>query len=102
MVQAIETRYYGAGNRLGARIIARCEAGRLSHSYDHNLNQERNHRTAAYKLARSLEWWGTWATGCMPKPHTGYAHVWVHNADHRQSTFDESWQLLPEPEPCTT
>lgn len=98
MVQAIETRYYGATMALGSRITARCEAGRLTLEYDAGLNQEENHKRAARILATRLGWPGTWATGCMPRPHTGYAHVWVTNERGR---LNESWCVL-DAALCTT
>jgi hypothetical protein len=56
VLQAIVTRYHGPGNVRGARVSARCEAGRLTLPWDHALNAEDNHRAAAEALARKFGW----------------------------------------------
>jgi hypothetical protein len=78
MRQAIETRYAGPTNFRGSRVIARCEAGRITDSWDHAGNVEANHRRVAMVLAAKLGW--------QPGPH------WVGGgcADGRGYVFVDS------------
>jgi hypothetical protein len=55
-MQAIQTTYHGPTNTRGARIVARCDAGRLTVAWDYALSIERNHDAAAIALARKLGW----------------------------------------------
>lgn len=76
-MQFIRTKYHGATNTRGSRIIATTSSGtRKSFSYDHALNAEANHREAAKMLATNLNWDGQWIAGhgedgnvyvCMPE-----------------------------------
>jgi hypothetical protein len=68
-MQAIVTTYCGPTNTKGSRIIARCQAGSVTHHYDYALNTERNHHAAAEKLIRKLGW--------TPDQGKGYAGQWV-------------------------
>jgi hypothetical protein len=54
-MQAIVTKYVGPGNVRGARIIAKCEAGRVSIPYPHELSGEAVHRAAAVALCDKLD-----------------------------------------------
>lgn len=56
MFQAIQTTYKGPTNARGSRIIAVCDAGRITVSYDHALNADGNHRAAALALCAKLQW----------------------------------------------
>jgi hypothetical protein len=62
-MQAIETKYLGPTNHKGARIVAKCDAGRVVVSYDHALGIYGNHEAAAKALLRKLEWTGRWVGG---------------------------------------
>lgn len=56
-MQAIVTKYYGAGNVRGARIIAKTASGlKVSVPYDPDLDADQNHRNVAKHLAESLGW----------------------------------------------
>ena len=57
-MQAIRTKYTGPTNTRPSRIIASCDAGKLTVSYDHGLNLDDNHKAAAQKLAAKLQWIG--------------------------------------------
>lgn len=57
-MQAIVTKFVGATNSRGSRIIARCQAKWITVSYDHALNADGNHAAAAQQLAESLGWTG--------------------------------------------
>lgn len=66
MYSGIETKYLGATNHRGSRIIARC--GSLSHprltvAYDDALSPGQNHANAAQKLAARAGWQGEWIGG---------------------------------------
>jgi hypothetical protein len=75
-MQAIVTRYVGPTDWNGARIVARCDGGRIRVSWDHALNPPGNHAAAAQALAEKLEWRGQWVTGCLPDGR--YVHVPLH------------------------
>ena len=57
-MQAIITKYHGPTNTRGSRISARCEAGRVSIPYPHELSGQAVHRAAAEALAANLGWTG--------------------------------------------
>ena len=54
--QAIETKYLGPTNHRGARVVARCAAGRKVIPWKHELNPAENHALAACALAKVLGW----------------------------------------------
>ncbi len=56
--QAITTTYRGPTNHRGSRVIATCEAKRITVSWDHALNADANHAAAALQLMRELGWDG--------------------------------------------
>lgn len=60
---AIDTEYKGPTDHRGARIIARCDAGRATVPWNYALNVDENHRAAARVLADRLGWAGTWVGG---------------------------------------
>jgi len=62
-MQAIETTYFGPTNTRGSRVVAKCQAGKVSVSWDYALSVEENHDAAAKALASKLEWLGTWLRG---------------------------------------
>ena len=81
-MQAIQTTYHPPSNTRGARIVARCDAGRLTVPYDTERERnapgyrEGNHTHAAGELARKLGWSTTrMVSGALPSG--AYAHVFV-------------------------
>lgn len=54
--QAITTSYRGPTNCRGTRVIARCEAKRVSVSWDDSLDVGANHAAAAMQLMDQLGW----------------------------------------------
>jgi hypothetical protein len=74
MTQAITTKYLGATNHRGARIVARSQAGRKTYSWDCGMSAAENHADAATRYAADMEWHGSWAGGALPTGD-GYAFV---------------------------
>lgn len=72
--QAITTRYVGASNVKGSRIIAKAAAGRVIVSYNDSLNSENAHAEAAAKLAAKFGWKGKYYIGGMPDDR-GYVFI---------------------------
>lgn len=77
-MQAIETKYLGPTNHRGSRFTARCDAGRITVSYNYALGVEENHRAAAEALRLKLGWdeqyYGRLVTGST---RNGYVHVFT-------------------------
>ena len=61
-MKAIRTKYYGAGNVRGARIIA--ATGERGHP--HELNSDKAHAKAARQLADKFNWRGELIGGSFP------------------------------------
>ena len=86
-MQAIETKYIGAGNVRGSRIKASCERGSITIPYPHELSGEACHVAAADALvakfvAEDAKEYGThnnpWsAPRVCGGTKTGYAHVFT-------------------------
>ena len=75
-MQAITVRFRGPTNHNGARLIARCEAGRLTVGWDYALNREENYTQAAMALVHKLGWVNRkWAYASLPGEGTGYVFV---------------------------
>lgn len=77
-MQAIETRYHGPTNTRRSRISARCEAGRISIPYPHELNNEEGHDLAARTLILKLGWndgRGHWVRGTVSAKSRGNVYV---------------------------
>lgn len=55
-MQVIKTQYFGPSNVRGSRIIASCDAGRITMSYKYALNISENHREACEALRDKLGW----------------------------------------------
>ena len=54
---AIATKYHGATNHRGSRIIATtCNGQRLSMATDYALNSDENHARVATALANKMDW----------------------------------------------
>lgn len=64
--QAIVTAFKGPTSTQPSRIIARADAGKVTHYYDHGLSQQANHDAACQKLADRLGWKAVWYRGGMP------------------------------------
>ena len=63
-MQAITTRYHGPGNVRGSRISATTASGkRVYHECDDAVHVDRQHRDAAIKLCKLLDWHGTMVEG---------------------------------------
>lgn len=65
-MKAIQTKFIGPTNTLGSRIIARCDGGKVTMSYDHALNSTQNHSAAAETLMRKMGWSGRVEAGTLP------------------------------------
>jgi hypothetical protein len=74
MRQAIVTKFHGPTNVRGSRVSARAEAGKITLSWDHALNSDQNHITAAEALVEKLGWSGHWVGGSIPGT-SGYVFV---------------------------
>lgn len=61
--QAITTRFLGPTNSRGARIVAKCEARRVTVAWDYTANITTNHAKACHALASRLGWEGDWFGG---------------------------------------
>lgn len=79
--QYIRTRYFGAGYKLGPRIVAdapgKTPTGltphlRVTEPYDDGVSQDANHCGAAMELARRMNWAGLWVQGAAADHN-----VWV-------------------------
>lgn len=82
MYQAIKTRYSGPTNTREARIIASCDAGRISVPYAHDLDSEGNHLNAARSLCAKLGWDGELASGVI---NNEYIHVFTRLGNVRHA-----------------
>lgn len=76
-LQAIETKFLGPTNTLGARVKARCAAGTYTHDWDYALNSDANHAMAAARLADQLDWSTHSELVGGTLPHGGSAFVLV-------------------------
>lgn len=56
MRQAIITKYLGPTNTKGARIHAKCAAGKITVPWKHDRSTEENHELAALLLIDKLGW----------------------------------------------
>ncbi len=77
----ITTKYLGPTDHHTSRVIARCERGRLQHSWDNTLSSAENHATAALALASKQEWLDRYDLICGNAEHVsgteGYVFVLV-------------------------
>lgn len=83
MHQAITTKFLGPTNSRGSRVRATSEAGSLTVAWEHALNVTENHRAAAEKLAKKLEWAGLWYGG-----GTSNGFVWVRTVQGVDCSFE--------------
>jgi hypothetical protein len=76
MLQAIQTRYFGPGNVEGSRIKATSASGiTATVGYDHALNADENHASAARMLKAKLDWKGTMVGGALPNGDRAWVFV---------------------------
>lgn len=62
-MQAIQTKYLGPTNYKGSRVKATCAAKTITMEWNHEINSEENHRSAAYMLTSVLRWQVILASG---------------------------------------
>lgn len=72
--QAITTKFLGPTNNRCSRITAKAAAGRVTVSWDHDLDINDNHSAACAALVAKLGWAGDWRGGGTPD---GYVFVCV-------------------------
>ena len=89
MRQAIKTRYAGPTDTRGSRVIAQCQAGKLTWHWDYGLNPAANHQAAAQALAAKLGWDGRWIGGANVK---GDGFVFVNTVDDDGFTVEAGAQ----------
>lgn len=65
-MQAISVKYHGPTNTKGARMVARCDAGRVTVPWDYGVSVERNAVAACEALLAKLGWEGTYHGGVLP------------------------------------
>lgn len=77
MRQAIVTHYVGPTDYRGARVVARCQAGRVVVSWNYALDVDDNHEAAARKLAVRFGWLvdGIWVVGGGMPNGTGNVYL---------------------------
>lgn len=63
--QAIQTRYHGPTDHRGSRVIASCQAKRITLDWDHALDTDQNHLAAAVALIEQLSWPGVLTGGVL-------------------------------------
>lgn len=84
-MQAIKISYKGPTASKGARIVAQCEAGRLSIPYEHGLDMEGNVIDACKALCKRMGWdrshghLGAWAVGQLP--NGDWVAVYTHHTE---------------------
>lgn len=91
-MQAIETKWIGPTNTRGSRIIASCQAGKITVPWSYDLGIDDNHRAAARKLIKKLGWLGTWASGAIASRPNSLVHVSVR----REHGPYECWDVWNE------
>lgn len=75
-MKAISTRYKGATDTKGSRIIATdCDGNRVTISYPHELSGEAVHRAAADALCSKMGWTGQLVGGSTKQ---GYVFVFIN------------------------
>jgi hypothetical protein len=68
-MQAITTKFHGPTDHKGARITARCDAGRITIPYEYGASQDGAHDAAAQALIAKLDWnkhGRAWIRGHLP------------------------------------
>ena len=83
-MQAIETKYLGPTNNLGARITAKCNDNRVTISYPHELSGVDVHEAAARALCEKMGWKPEYIAGS-----TDNGYVFVFTDAYRAAHPDE-------------
>ncbi len=78
-MQAIITKYLGPTNARGARVVAKCQAGKVTVPWDHAKGVDENHAAACLALTTRLNWGRGWVGGAMPDD-SGFAFVRIDGA----------------------
>jgi hypothetical protein len=77
----IETKFLGATNHRGSRVVARSTYGRVVINYDHTQSTYNNHLNAAAALAKRANAWVA-TDGMIPiNPRHGYTFGAKHNSN---------------------
>lgn len=83
-MQAIRTKYIGPSNVKGSRIQAKCEARTIYLSYDSELSEYENHKSACTALVRAMGW-GVDGYADMLGGVFDNAHYWVFDGKRLQA-----------------
>jgi hypothetical protein len=77
MTKAIETKWLACTNTKPGRIVAFAEGGNrhLQSVSCGNLTELQQEASAAYALARRLDWRGVWIAGSLPNCNTVFVNV---------------------------
>lgn len=81
-MQAITTKYVGATNTRGSRIVASADAGRVTVSWDYALDVFENHKKAAEAYCKKKGWTGRLIGGGVK---SGYVWVFASGAERDRS-----------------
>ena len=92
MRQAITTHFLGPTHTKGARVKAMCQARSLTVHWDHAIDVDANHATAALALATAMGWHGQWLGGALP---SGKGSCYVLVPRHISSESFEVPEVLP-------
>ena len=76
-MQAVRTRVLPVTNHRGQRIVAECDARRITVAWDYALGHEDNHHRAAIELASALDWLEDYGLAHGQLTDGSYAHVLV-------------------------
>lgn len=86
-MQAIITKFHGPTNVRGSRVSATAEAGRVILDWDHALNPDDNHKSAAMALAAKFKWDGHYVGGHLPQKNAHHM-CFVRQARGVSPVFD--------------
>ncbi len=94
-MQAITTKYHGAGNKLGSRVSATSASGiRKYLEWDDRLSSDENHEAAALALCVKLNWSTIFSSGGLLKDGTR-VHI-MGLCVHLPALSDESTKVYRE------
>lgn len=91
-MQAIVTKYLGPTNFRGSRVVAKCQAKRISVSWDDALDVDGNHAAAANQLVSELGWtnYGKLVGGGLPGGE-GNCYVFVKDKASQLAQSVMAW-----------
>jgi len=89
--QAIETKYLGPTDTKGARVVARCDGGRLVVSWKCEHNPTVNHAMAAMALAERLGWVSSRIPAHIGGTRGGFVVVFTQTADPGSDPYGSGW-----------